>query len=82
MSEQGFTIGSEVRAATDIHNDGSLPELAEGALIAPSGTRGVVVRVGHLEENPEQALYLVRFADADDELGPPTGCWPSEISAP
>ena len=47
----------------------------------PPGTRGVVVDIGHLQENPERKRFLVHFEDADLNLGPPTGCWPEELSA-
>ncbi|MGB5733523.1 MAG: nitrogen fixation protein NifZ [Thiohalocapsa sp.] len=73
--------GDIVYAATEIRNDGGIPELANDALIATPGTRGVVVNIGHLEENPERELFLVRFEDAGLNLGPPTGCWPEELSA-
>lgn len=73
--------GDLVYAATDIFNDGGIPDLPEEALIAPAGTRGVVVNIGHLEEEPERALYLVRFEGADLVLGPPTGCWPDELTS-
>ena len=67
--------------ASRILNDGSIPTLEQAALIAVPGTRGVVVNIGHLEEVPQQALFLVRFEDAQRNLGPPTGCWPEELSA-
>lgn len=73
--------GDMVWAATDISNDGGIPDLPEDALIAAAGTRGVVVNVGHLEEEPGRELYLVRFEGPDLVLGPPTGCWPEELSA-
>jgi nitrogen fixation protein NifZ len=73
--------GDMVFAATTITNDGSHPELSEETIIAAVGTRGVIINVGHLEENPNQELFLVRFEQGDGELGPPTGCWPEELSA-
>jgi nitrogen fixation protein NifZ len=74
--------GDMVLAAADIFNDGGIPDLPEDALIAKAGTRGVIVNIGHLEENPERELYLVRFEGADLVLGPPTGCWAEELSVP
>jgi nitrogen fixation protein NifZ len=53
--------GDVVYAATAIHNDGGIPDLEPGALVADAGTRGVLVNVGHLEEDPGRAVYLVRF---------------------
>ena len=71
--------GDMVFAATAITNDGSLPQLAEGAVVAAAGTRGVILNIGHLEEQPSRELFLVRFEQGDGELGPATGCWPEEL---
>ena len=73
--------GDMIYAASDILNDGSIPELAEGELIAAAGARGVLINTGHLEENEEQSVYLVRFEREGSELLPPVGCWPEELSA-
>jgi nitrogen fixation protein NifZ len=83
MSVQQLQPGDVVYARVDLYNDeGSIPELPEGAMIAMAGTRGVVVNVGHLEQQPSATLYLVRFEqkDQDNMLGPPTGCWPEELA--
>lgn len=79
MSFDELQPGDMVFAATDIYNDGSIPGLAEGAPIANSGTRGVILNTGHLKEQPETDLYLVRFENESKELGPPVGCWPDEL---
>ncbi|OUD14489.1 nitrogen fixation protein NifZ [Thioflexithrix psekupsensis] len=84
MSVQQLQPGDVVYARVDLYNDeGSIPELPEGAMIATVGTRGVVVNVGHLEQQPSLTLYLVRFEqkDQDNLLGPPTGCWPEELAS-
>jgi len=73
--------GDIVYAASHILNDGSVPALDDAAVIAVAGARGVIINIGHLEESPEQELFLVRFEDDNLELGPPTGCWPEELSA-
>jgi nitrogen fixation protein NifZ len=73
--------GDLVYAASDIYNDGGIPDLAEDALIAAAGTRGVILNIGYLEEDPDRELYLVRFEGEGLELGPPAGCWPEELSA-
>jgi nitrogen fixation protein NifZ len=73
--------GDAVFAAIDFYNDGGIPELPEDALLAKSGARGVIVRKGHLEENPERAVFLVRFEDAEKSLGAPVGCWAEELRA-
>ena len=72
--------GDLVYAATQIINDGGIPDLAEDAVIADAGTRGVILNIGHLEEDPERPLYLVRFEGPDLVLGPPTGCWGEELT--
>lgn len=82
MKLEDLQPGDMVFAATDIYDeDGSLPGTAAGTLIAAVRTRGVILNVGHLEEEPEKELYLVRFETDDNELGSPIGCWPDELSA-
>ncbi len=71
--------GDVVYAATDLHNDGSHPEFATGETVVRAGTRGVLVRIGHVEETLAE-LYLVRFEAASGDLGPPIGCWPKELT--
>lgn len=80
MTLENLQPGDMVFAATDIFNDGSVPELAEDTQIACKGARGVLINTGHLEEQPSQLLFLVRFEDDKNELGPPVGCWPDELS--
>ncbi len=80
MTLENLQPGDMVFAATDIFNDGSVPELAEDIQIASKGARGVLINTGHLEEQPSQILFLVRFEDSNHELGPPVGCWPDELS--
>jgi nitrogen fixation protein NifZ len=72
--------GDRVYARAEIRSDGFIPGLAEDALIAAAGTRGVIVNIGHLEEEPGRMLYLVRFEDERLDPGPPVGCWPEELS--
>ncbi|ALG67414.1 nitrogen fixation protein NifZ [Beggiatoa leptomitoformis] len=82
MSLSYLQMGDIVYAAVDIHNDdeGGIPVLEAGELIATAGTRGVVVNIGHAEEDPKQKLLLVRFELPDSSLGAPTGCLPEEIA--
>ena len=81
MKLEELQPGDMVFAATDIYDDGSLPGSVAGTLIAPVKSRGVILNKGHLEEEPEKELYLVRFETEDKELGNPVGCWPHELSA-
>lgn len=80
MTLDHLNPGDLVYAAADIANDGGIPDLPADALIAPAGTRGVIVNIGHLEEDPARELFLVRFEGPDLVLGPPTGCWAEELT--
>jgi nitrogen fixation protein NifZ len=81
MSIEHLSSGDLVYAASHIYNDGGIPDIADDALLAKPGTKGVIIETGHLEEAPERTIYLVRFEDDDLNLGPPTGCWSEELSA-
>lgn len=75
--------GDLIYAAQPIFNDGSLPGMEEGALLANAGQRGVIINFGHLEAEPEKELVLVRFESAQSAngLGPAVACWPDELTA-
>jgi nitrogen fixation protein NifZ len=73
--------GDIVYAATAVHNDGGLEGVDEDALLVPEGTRGVIVRIGRLEENENRSVFLVRFEDAEKNLLEPIGCWAEELRA-
>ncbi|WP_317929953.1 nitrogen fixation protein NifZ [Halioxenophilus sp. WMMB6] len=81
MPQYQLQPGDTILATRDIHNDGSFPDYEEDALLVKAGTRGVVINFGHLEENEDQEVFLVKFENAADgtELGPPIGCWPEDI---
>lgn len=81
MTVQTLEPGDTIYAAQELRNDGSIPDLPDNQLIAKEGTRGVLVNIGHFEEQPDLTLYLVRFENQDLSLGPPVGCWPDEIRA-
>lgn len=72
--------GEIVYASTALYNDGSLPDVDHGALLAAAGTRGVVVKTGHVEAAPEVEIVVVRFEGADAVLGPPVGCFADELT--
>jgi nitrogen fixation protein NifZ len=80
MNLEQLEPGDMVYAATDIFNDGSIPHLPTEAQLATAGTRGVLLNTGHLEEQPNKTVYLVRFEDQNRELGPPVTCWAEELS--
>ncbi|MCU0779791.1 MAG: nitrogen fixation protein NifZ [Akkermansiaceae bacterium] len=73
--------GDVVYAATAIYNDGGLEDVAENALLAPAGARGVIVRKGHLEQDEARRVFLVRFEDVEKNLSEPIGCWAEELRA-
>lgn len=81
MNLEQLQPGDIVYAAKDILNDGSIPFVSENSLIAAKGTRGVLINTGHLEENEEQTVYLVRFEDEQQNLNDPIGCWPEDLIA-
>ncbi|MCB1954732.1 MAG: nitrogen fixation protein NifZ [Rhodocyclaceae bacterium] len=81
MDESRFRIGEMVFASARILNDGGLPDLALDAVIAEAGSKGVVVRCGHLAELPDAEVFLVRFEDAGGTLGPPVGCLAEELAS-
>ncbi len=83
-----YNLGDLVFASMDLHNDpleetgeGGVPDIAANELLAATGTRGVVVNVGHAEADPTQDIYLVRFETGPDStLAEPIGCLAEEIS--
>ena len=79
MTER-YDIGDLVFCTEDLFNDGFIPDVAEDALLAAAGTRGVVVKVGHVEADEAVEIYLVRFEDANLVLGPPVGCLGDELT--
>ena len=60
-------------AAITITDDGSIPDGTEGDVLAEAGTRGVITMIGHIEEQPERSVFLVRFEDKNMNLGNPVG---------
>ena len=79
MREQ-YEIGDVIYARETMANDGGIPDIAPDAVLATPGRRGVVVNFGHAEASPEMEIYLVRFENAQGDLGPPVGCLPEELT--
>jgi len=75
-----FQEGDLVYARQDLHSDGEVPGTDEGERLVHEGTRGMVVKVGHVEAEPETTVYLVRFEGVDRELGPPIGCLTEDLT--
>ncbi len=80
MSLAHLHNGDVVYARIDIRNDGSVPDADSDALFANAGAKGMLLNIGHFEENPNVELFLVSFEDASGELGPPVTCLAEEIS--
>jgi len=81
MAAVQYEIGELVFAAQDIVNDGGMPGVDEEGVIAPAGTKGVVVQFGHAELDPSQEIYLVRFETGPEgTLGNPVGVLPEELT--
>ena len=76
--------GDLIFAATTITNDGSLPGVEDSAVVAEKGQRGIILNTGHLEENPNKVLILVRFeqGNVSGTFGPAVACWPEELCLP
>jgi nitrogen fixation protein NifZ len=79
MKVTDLQIGDAVYASHDILDDGSIPEGAEGNVLAAAGTRGIIVLIGHVEEQPERVVFLVRFENAALDLSEPIGCWEEDL---
>jgi len=81
VNVESLEEGDMVYAAVPFYNDGSFPNLPEDAMLAPEGSRGVIIRKVHLEDDPDRTLFLVRFEDEEKNLGPAIGAWPEELRA-
>lgn len=79
MFLEDLEIGDAVYAARPIIDDGSMPEGADGQLLAEAGTRGVITMIGHIEEEPTRTVWLVRFEDSNRNLGNPIGCLADDL---
>ena len=69
-----FQWGQPVVAATDLYNDGSVPEAPEDILLVVAGGPGEIVQIGHHEE-ANVPVYMVDFGVAvlgclEEELAP------------
>lgn len=82
MNIEDLDLGDVVYAAHTITDDGSMPESSEGEILAEAGTRGVIVMKGYVEEDPDRSVFLVRFEDAELNLGRPIGCWTEDLVMP
>jgi nitrogen fixation protein NifZ len=70
-----YQWGQRVRAATDLINDGSYPDMPEDSLLAATGDTGEIVKIGTHTEI-DMPVYLVEFASLrvigcfEDEIEP------------
>lgn len=77
-----YAWGQPVRATVDLFNDGSYPDVEDGALLVPAGSLGEIVQVGHHAE-ANLPVYMVEFGRTvvgclEEELERPTAPQPSE----
>lgn len=82
-AHEAYEIGELVFSRELLLNDGGIPDVAADAVLATPGRRGVVVNHGHVEADPDQEIYLVRFEGEGGglaDLGPPVGCLPGELT--
>lgn len=79
MKVTDLEIGDAVYAAHSIIDDGSMPNGDEGNVLAAAGARGVITLIGHVEEEPERVVFLVRFEDENLNLSEPIGCWEEDL---
>ena len=70
-----YQWGQQVRAAEDLGNDGSYPDVPADAVLVAAGTVGEIVNVGHHEE-ANIPVYLVEFGERLV-----VGCLENEIGA-
>lgn len=82
MNVEDLDLGDVVYAAHTIVDDGSMPDSEEGEILAVEGARGVIVMKGYVEEDPGKSVFLVRFEDAELNLGRPIGCWSEDLMVP
>lgn len=82
MIAKQYQVGDMVFAREDILNDGGMPGMDDDeGVIAPAGTRGVVVHYGVAELDEREEIYLVQFETGPTgELGLPVGCLPEELT--
>ena len=69
-----FQWGQSVVAATDLYNDGSLPDASEDALLVVAGGPGEIVQIG-LHDEAKVPVYMVDFGVAV------LGCLEEELAA-
>lgn len=81
MVARRYGVGDVVLSRLDIHNDGGVPDVEEGGLVARTGARGIVVRASVTRDRERRPIYLVRFEGADGILGPPVGCLEDELTS-
>jgi len=80
MSLRNVHNGDAVFAAVRIVNDGSVPHADDNEVFAERGTMGMLINIGHFEENPNKELFLVSFQLPNGELGAPVACLEHELS--
>jgi len=80
MAAPPYEVGDLVHSRIDIFNDGGVPDVPEGSIVAAAGTRGVIVRAATGQGRRSRLIYLVRFEGSDLVLGPTVSCLEEELT--
>jgi nitrogen fixation protein NifZ len=84
LREPKYPWDLEVRAAVDLYNDGSLPDIPEDLLLVAAGGPGEIVQVGH-HTDANIPIYMVDFGVCvlgclEEEIEPMTARAPKEAA--
>ncbi|MEQ1529445.1 MAG: nitrogen fixation protein NifZ, partial [Methylococcales bacterium] len=80
MKVEDLSIGDVVYAANTICDFGSMQNDCKANVLAKAGCKGVITLIGHVQEQPERSVFLVRFEDETMNLGSPVGCWLDDLT--
>jgi len=80
MKIEDLDLGDVVYAAHAITDDDSMPSGMRGEVLVEAGARGIITMIGHVEDQPERSVFIVRFEDRNLNLGSPIGCGPDDLS--
>lgn len=79
MKIEDLDLGDVVYAAHAITDDAPMPSGMRGEVLVEAGARGIITMIGHVEDQPERSVFIVRFEDRDLNLGSPIGCGPDDL---
>ncbi len=79
MKVEELSIGDVVYAANTICDVDCGSDGYEGQILAKAGSKGIITLIGHVQEQPERSVFLVRFEDENMNLSNPVGCWLDDL---